>query len=59
MQGTTGSFKSTWSEDVKSSHIQHDIAPFRHIAVTLDGNKKIPIDQMGRSQLVSHQTSFA
>ena len=40
MQGTLRSFQTTWFEDVKSSHIQHDIAHFRHIMIKLNGNKK-------------------
>ena len=30
-----------WFKDVKSSHIQHDIAHFRHIVMNL--NKKYPL----------------
>ena len=41
MQGTTWSFKIMWFKDVKSSHIQHDIAHFRHIVMNL--NKKYPL----------------
>ena len=52
MQGTTRSLKTTWFDDVKSSHIQNDIAHFRQIAIKLNGKIKIPIDQIGRSKLV-------
>ena len=55
MQRITESFKSTWSEDVKSSHVQHDISHFRLIMIMLNANKK---SSLIKSELVWRQYIF-